>query len=423
MVPVHWKNPRHEPWAVTRGDVPLTASDVDTARARFSRHREALARLFRFSGVLSSPLRPLRFAEGSTAARGDSEGRNRDLEPRGHDDGRRTVDGGGPPAGPVFIKLDGSLPIAGSIKARGGIHEVLVYAERLMIEAGCDPQETAIDDPAARSLFADRRIAVGSTGNLGLSIGLMSRALGMQATVHMSSDARQWKKDLLRSVGATVIEYDEDYSVAVERGRAVAAEDPATHFVDDENSRDLFLGYAVAGAEVQSQLADLDCHPTTAAPLTVYLPCGVGGGPGGVCFGLKLVYGDAVRCVFVEPTHSPAMILGLATDLHDRVSVADIGLDNRTIADGLAVGRPSRFVGSALRRIVDAAATVEDDGMVALVGELRDSDGLRLEPSATAGVAAWLAAPPIDGPHLIWATGGGLLPDEEFERYCSARRR
>jgi D-serine dehydratase len=401
MVPVYWENPRREPWAVSRGDVPLTAADVEAARARFARHRKALARLFGFSGVIESPLRALRFAEHVSAANGGSGGAS----------------------ALVLIKLDGALPVAGSIKARGGIHEVLVYAERLLTDAGYDLESTPLDDPGCRALFAAHRIAVGSTGNLGLSIGLMSRALGLEATVHMSSDARQWKKDLLRSVGATVVEYAEDYSVAVERGRAAAADDPATHFVDDENSRDLFLGYAVAGEEVRTQLAHLGHYPTTATPLTVYLPCGVGGGPGGVCFGLKLVFGDAVRCVFVEPTHSPAMILGLATDLHDGVSVADIGLDNRTVADGLAVGRPSRFVGSALRRIVDAAATVEDERMVALVGALRDSDGLRLEPSATAGVAAWMDAPPVGGTHLIWATGGGLLPDEEFERYCSATRR
>ncbi len=386
MTPVVWENPRRVSWDVSQTDVPLDRAAVLAAEERFRRHRPALSRLFDTDAVIESPLRPVPEV-------GD---RN------------------------TFMKLDSHLPIAGSIKARGGIHEVLQYAETLL-ERHHLPAGIALDDPQARSIFTKHAIAVGSTGNLGLSIGRMARALGFSATVHMSSDARPWKKELLRSEGATVIEYREDYSTAVARGRAAAADDPRVHFVDDENSTDLFLGYAAAGEEVHRQLTALGITPSTGEPLTVYLPCGVGGGPGGVCFGLKLAFGDAVRCVFVEPTHAPCMVLGLATDLHDEISVGDIGLDNQTVGDGLAVGRPSRFVGKVLRRVVDACVTVSDEDMIRWVRRIYDQTGLRLEPSAAAAPAAWALMSPESAPgtHLLWATGGSMLPTDEFERYLS----
>ncbi|MDO4267319.1 MAG: D-serine ammonia-lyase [Eubacteriales bacterium] len=339
--------------------------------------------------------------------------------------------------GRLWVKLDSHLPVSGSIKARGGIYEVLKTAEDIALSHGLISEETdyrIFDSPEMKRLLSEYSIAVGSTGNLGLSIGIMSARLGFRVTVHMSADARQWKKDMLRSKGVAVKEYESDYSTAVEEGRRLAQKDPHCHFVDDENSKTLFLGYSVAALRLKKQLEQEQITVDAAHPLFVYLPCGVGGGPGGVAFGLKQVFGDAVHCFFAEPTHSCCMMLGMATGLNNQISVQDFGIDNKTVADGLAVGRASGFVGRLMRPFMSGCYSLDDSRMYRMLAWLADSEGIYLEPSALAGMygpvlmakdpdfraygkAAGGAGALNGSTQLVWATGGSMVPPGEMKEY------
>jgi len=339
--------------------------------------------------------------------------------------------------GQLMLKKDSHLPISGSIKARGGIYEVFTHAEKLAIKAGLLQESddySKLDTDEFRCFFSGYSIAVGSTGNLGLSIGIMSAQLGFSVSVHMSADARQWKKDKLRSHGVNVIEYQQDYGVAVEQGRKEAESDANCFFIDDENSQTLFLGYAVAGERLKQQFDDMDIKVDQQHPLFVYLPCGVGGGPGGVAFGLKMAFGDNVHCIFAEPTHSPCMLLGVHTGLQDAISVQDIGIDNITAADGLAVGRASGFVGRAMQRLLDGYYTLSDQRMYRHLGDMNQLENIQLEPSALAGVIGPIIVTQNkeykerlgfddekmnNATHLVWATGGGMVPQKEMVSYLA----
>ncbi len=421
LEPVSWFNPKATTLVEGLPYVGLDGSDVADASARLARFAPYLCEAFpetrASKGILESDIAAIPAMQATLNQRYGVE-----------------------VSGRLLLKKDSHLPISGSIKARGGIYEVLTHAEQLAIKAGLlceedDYRKLFTDD--LRHFFGQYSIAVGSTGNLGMSIGIMSARLGFRVTVHMSADAREWKKRKLREHGAIVVEYAEDYGVAVEQGRKEAELDPNCFFIDDENSRTLFLGYAVAGERVKKQFDDMGIVVDADHPLFVYLPCGVGGGPGGVAFGLKLAFGDHVHCLFAEPTHSPCMLLGVHTGLHDAIAVQDLGIDNLTAADGLAVGRASGFVGRAMERLLAGFYTLSDQEMYDLLGLLAREEQIRLEPSALAGMAGpWRVAADLEwqtgqgldaakmasATHLVWATGGGMVPAEEMEKYLASAR-
>ena len=409
-----WENPKVRPFREAEEHLPLTDADIDDAEARLRRFAPFIEKHFpetrALHGLIESPLQEI---FGMKAFLNEAYG----ADIRGR----------------LFLKRDDLLAVAGSVKARGGIYEVLKHSEELARKEGLLGDDyTVFDTEESRKIFGSYELHVGSTGNLGLSIGIMGAAIGYRVFVHMSVDAKQWKKDLLREKGVTVIEYASDYSMAVREGRRLAEQDPKSYFVDDENSRDLFLGYSVAARRLISQLRENNIPADRDHPLFVTIPCGVGGAPCGITFGLKECFGDHVICMFAEPVEAPCVLLGMSTGLHDAISVQDIGLSGQTAADGLAVGRPSKFAGKAVEELVSAIVTVKDSRLTGFLKALWTREGIFIEPSACAGFQAAVRLKDMEkllsgfteeqlrnSTHIIWSTGGSMVPSDERERYLT----
>jgi D-serine dehydratase len=217
----------------------------------------------------------------------------------------------------------------------------------------------------------------------------------------MSADAKQWKKDLLRSRGVTVIEYEADYGEAVKKGRKQSDADPMSYFVDDENSKNLFMGYAVAAKRLEKQLEEQGIKIGNDRPMFVYIPCGVGGAPGGVAFGLKQIWGDNVHVFFVEPVQAPCMILGMASGLHSNICVQDVGLTGLTHADGLAVGRPSGFVGKVMEPLLSGEFTMEDGKLYDYMRALLETENAIFKAGADGDIRVFVAQKKNTNPPLI----------------------
>ena len=149
-----WFNPATTSVADALPHIGLDSGDIAAAAERLQRFAPYLAAVFpdtaAANGLIESPLRPIAAMQAAL-----------DTALPGH----------------LWLKMDSHLPVSGSIKARGGIYEVLAHAEQLALAAGWlreSDDYRVFDTPAARAFFSQYTIAVGSTGNLGLSIGIMA---------------------------------------------------------------------------------------------------------------------------------------------------------------------------------------------------------------------------------------------------------
>lgn len=414
-----WINPKEMNYSEYEKNLPVSDEELKDAEERLTRFAPFIKKVFpetaETNGIIESPLEPIFSMQKELEKIYEIE-----------------------IPGKLYLKMDSHLPVAGSVKARGGVYEVLKHAEELAMEAGMlsvTDDYSILADEKFKKFFSGYKVQVGSTGNLGLSIGITSAALGFEVIVHMSADAKQWKKDMLRSKGVTVIEYADDYGKAVEEGRKSSDADPKSYFVDDEKSMNLFLGYTVAASRMKKQFDEKGIVIDKEHPLLVYIPCGVGGAPGGVAYGIKRIFKENAYVFFVEPTLAPCMVLGMATELYENICVRDLGIYGLTHADGLAVGRASGLVSKIMDPILSGIFTLEDYKLYDYLRVLNSSENKRIEPSSCAAfegpvtlmkyetsrkyVEEKIGKNIENAYHICWATGGRMVPQEDMEKFLN----
>ena len=112
-----WLNGGKEAFATAIKDSPLTESDVADASARLKRFASYFKAAFpetkATDGLLESPLKEIPKMKAAIESEYGVE-----------------------IPGPLMIKLDSHLAVSGSIKARGGIYEVLCVAEKIAMKEG-----------------------------------------------------------------------------------------------------------------------------------------------------------------------------------------------------------------------------------------------------------------------------------------------
>lgn len=273
--------------------------------------------------------------------------------------------------GEVRIKAE-NLQRTGSFKARGAY----VRLSRLS------------EEERARGVVA------ASAGNHAQGVALAAQLVGTRATVFMPEGAPIPKERATRGYGAEVVftgTYLEDALVAArefsERTGAVLI-----HPFDHE---DIIAGQGTVGLEVLEQLPEAAC---------VVVPTGGGGLLAGIALAVKALRPD-VRVVGVQAKDAAAypgsLEAGRPTPLQQM----------RTMADGIAVGRPGDLTFAAVRDHVDDVVTVSEDSLARAVLALAERAKLVSEPAGAAAVAAILDDPTrFPTPCVAVVSGGNIDP-------------
>lgn len=273
--------------------------------------------------------------------------------------------------GPVSLKCE-NLQRTGSFKARGAY----IRISRLSAE------ERA------------RGVVAASAGNHAQGVALAAQQLGIPATVFMPEGAPIPKEKATRGYGADVVFHGRYLEDALAEAHAFSARTGAV-LIHPFDHVDIVAGQGTVGLEILEQCPEVQ---------TVLVPTGGGGLLAGIALAVKATRPD-VSVIGVQAEGAAAYPDSLAKG-------APVALPSmKTMADGIAVGRPGDITFAAVRDHVDDVLTVSEDTLARAVLATLERAKLLVEPAGAAAVAALLDDPTrFRTPTVVVLSGGNIDP-------------
>lgn len=228
-----------------------------------------------------------------------------------------------------------------------------------------------------------RGVVAASAGNHAQGVALSARALGLTATIVMPTRAPAIKVEAVRSLGAEVVLWGDNFDAARDHALGLAAAAELT-FVAPFDDPQVIAGQGTLGLELIKQLPQLD---------VLFLPVGGGGLAAGVAAVLKQLK-PQLKIIGVEPLD--AACLSAAWQAGEPVTLAEVG----SFADGVAVRRIGGHCFELLQQYLDAVLTVSNDAICAAIKDIFEDVRAIAEPAgalALAGLKQWAASHPDAG--------------------------
>jgi threonine dehydratase len=248
----------------------------------------------------------------------------------------------------VFFKAE-NFQRAGAFKFRGAYNKI-----RSLLEAGPVPEIVAY-----------------SSGNHAQAVALVSRLLGVKATLVMPNDAPAAKLAATRGYGAEVVLYDRYGESRDEIGKRLV-EERGAFLVPPFDDEKIMAGAGTAAAELLDDVPELDF---------LLVPVSGAGLIAGSATAAKHLR-PSIRIYGVEPETANDTALSLAQGKRVSIPVP------HTIADGLQVASPGELTFPILQKTVEGVLLVSDDEMIETLSWMLERMKVLVEPSGVAGAAA-----------------------------------
>jgi threonine dehydratase len=274
---------------------------------------------------------------------------------------------------PLFLKCEHLQPI-GAFKVRGA--------------------HTAIARLAPGRRAAG--VVTSSSGNHGQAVAWVAQRFGVRSVVVMPESAPAVKVAGVRRHGGEVVFAGRTRSPEQQaRADQYAAADGLA-MIPPFDHPDVIAGQGTAGLEILEQVP---------AVATVLVPVGGGGLLSGITTAIKAL-APGVEIIGVEPAGAPKLGAALAAGRPATLT------ETASVADGLLTRSIGQLPWALIQAHVHRAIAVTDEEIARAVRYLYERQGLRVEPSGSVTVAAWLAGRvPATGPVVAVLSGGNVDPD------------
>ncbi|MFN8791547.1 MAG: threonine ammonia-lyase [Bdellovibrionales bacterium] len=218
-----------------------------------------------------------------------------------------------------------------------------------------------------------RGVVASSAGNHAQGVALSARLMGVPSTIVMPVTAPLAKVTATRHYGAEVVLHGEIYDEAFEKAKELERE-KGLLFIPPYEDPHVIAGQGTLGLELYEQIPNLD---------TVVVPIGGGGLISGIGIALKTL-NPKIRVIGVQSSQAPGMY-----DLFHQLSVTSVPRRISTIADGIAIKKPSKVMyENFISKYVDEIVTVSDDDIAGAIVFLLERAKTVAEGSGAAGWAA-----------------------------------